>query len=113
MKMKIMKSRNNRRKIVLLLLAFIITSIWTAPKPAYSIPTKWGEAGMSMSDLIDSGWQLIGHGTNRVAANSNAGNGFDVRTFSFLLVKGNKYIMCAVENPLPPIANAASCRRLN
>ena len=98
-----------------ILFAFIFTSlsVWTNQKSAYSIPTKWGEAGMSMSDLIDTGWKVVGHGTNRVAANSSTGNSFDVRTFSFLLVKGNKYIMCAVENPLPPVANAASCRKLN
>jgi hypothetical protein len=112
-KIIVMKYRNTYQNISLSLFLLVALSVWITPKPAYSIPTKWGEAGMSMSDLIDSGWQVIGHGTNRVAANSNAGNGFDLRTFSFLLVKGNKYIMCAVENPLPPIANAASCRKLN
>lgn len=112
-RMRIMKNKNNCPKVILLLSGFIITSMWILPKFAYAIPTKWGEAGMSMSDLIDSGWQVVGHGTNRVAANSNAGNSFDVRTFSFLLIKGKKYIMCAVENPLPPMANAASCRKLN
>jgi hypothetical protein len=107
-----MKTANTRNKI-LLSFTFGILFMLTFQQSSYSIPTKWGEAGMSMSDLIDNGWQITAHGTNRVASNSSSGNSFDVRTFSFLLTKGNKYIICVIENPLPPTANAASCRKLN
>jgi hypothetical protein len=92
---------------------FSLLSVLSFHSSAYSIPTKWGEAGVSMSELIDSGWQITAHGTNRIAANSNSGNGFDVRTYSFLLTKSGKYIICLVENPSPPVANAVSCRKLN
>lgn len=94
--------------IILLLLSVIIFQA-----RAHSIPTKWEEAGMSMSELINNGWQITAHGSNRIAANSNSGNGFDVRTYSFLLVKNGKYIICLIENPSPPVANAVSCRKLN
>jgi hypothetical protein len=82
-------------------------------KPVYSIPTSWEDAKVSLSELLNSGWQMTAHGTNRIAANSSSGNGFDVRTYSFVLTRNGKYIICLLENPSPPTANAASCRRLN
>jgi hypothetical protein len=95
------------------LIAFLLGSPLTIQKPAYSIPTKWEDAKMSMTDLLNSGWQLTAHGTNRVAANSNAGNGFDQETFTFVLTKNNKYVLCILEDPRPPIAKTAGCRILN
>jgi hypothetical protein len=80
---------------------------------AYSIPSKWERVEMSLSDLINNGWQITGHGTNRVATNSINGGNFDLSTFSFLLTKNNSYIICIFENPKPPIANTTSCRKLN
>jgi hypothetical protein len=65
--------------------AFFILSLISFQNPAYSIPTQWDDARMSMRDLLNIGWQLTSHGTNRIAANSNSGNGFDVETFSFIL----------------------------
>lgn len=79
----------------------------------YAVPSKWEKVDASMSELISSGWQITAHGTNRVAANSNAGNGFDISTFSFLLTKSNSYIICIFDNPRPPLANSVSCRKLN
>jgi hypothetical protein len=92
---------------------FAIMSLLLIQNKAYSIPTKWEDAKMSLSELLDADWQISAHGATRVAANSNAGNGFDVITNSFLLTKNKKYIICFVQNPSPPIANIASCRRLN
>jgi hypothetical protein len=80
---------------------------------AHSVPSKWEKVDASMSELINSGWQITAHGTNRVAANSNTGNGFDVSTFSFLLVKNSSYILCIFDNPKPPLASSVSCRKLN
>jgi hypothetical protein len=89
-------------------------SIWlTLPSAAYSVPSKWEKVDASMNELINSGWQITAHGTNRIAANSNAGNSFDVSTFSFLLVKNNSYVICIFDNPKPPLANSVSCRKLN
>jgi hypothetical protein len=80
---------------------------------ACSIPTNWEDARMSLAELLNGGWQMTAHGTNRIAANSNSGNGFDVRTYSFVLTRNGKYIICILENPSPPMANAAGCRKLN
>jgi hypothetical protein len=111
-----MKIENNRQnmsiKLVPCIASFLLPIIFFQ-NSAYSIPTQWDDVKMSMKDLLNVGWQLTSHGTNRVAANSSSGNSFDVETFSFILTKGSKYIICFVENPRPPVANAASCRRLN
>jgi hypothetical protein len=81
--------------------------------PAYSVPTKWENVNVSMSDLLNSGWQITAHGVTRVAASSSAGAGFDEFITTFILAKGGKYIFCISENPRPPVANQSSCRRLN
>jgi hypothetical protein len=96
-----------------LLIIFPLVSLLTFDLPAYSIPTKWEDAKISMTDLLNSGWRLTAHGTNRVAANSNAGNGFDQESLTFVLSKNDKYIVCFLENPKPPVANIAGCRKLN
>ncbi len=93
------------------ILIFLI-SLSAFQKPAYSNTTKWEDARASLSQLLDSGWQVTAFGTNRVAANSNAGVGFDVKNYSFLLVKSGKYIICILENPGQPVTDD-KCRKLN
>jgi hypothetical protein len=100
-----------RLKIVLHIFTLLI-SISTFQELAYSNTTKWEDAQMSLNQLLDNGWQIAGHGTNRVAANSNTGNGFDVKTYSFLLTKNGKYVICILENPGPP-QTTDKCRKLN
>jgi hypothetical protein len=96
-----------------LFLVFPLVSLLAFKLPAYSIPTKWEDAKISMTDLLNSGWRLTAHGTNRVAANSSAGNSFDQESLTFVLSKNEKYIVCFLENPKPPVANIAGCRKLN
>jgi hypothetical protein len=103
---------NMKIKIVRVITSSILIS-FLFHDPAYSIPTKWEDAGVSLSTLLNSNWQVIAHSTSRVAANSNAGNSFDVKSFTFLLTKGGKFILCNVEGPTPPVANDTGCRRLN
>jgi hypothetical protein len=112
-KMKIKNTWQNMSiKLIPCIFSFLLPTVFFQSS-AHSIPTQWDDAKMSMKDLLNIGWRLTSHGTNRVAANSNSGNSFDVETFSFILTNGDKYIICFVENPRPPVANAASCRRLN
>jgi hypothetical protein len=80
-------------------IAFSIILVMTSPKPAHSEPTKWEDAKTSMSNLLDSGWQIIGHSFNRVAASNTAiGSGFDEKSFTFILTNGRKYILCFGES---------------
>ena len=84
------------------------------PNSAYSIPTKWEVVDLSLSQLLDSGWQLFSHGSNRAAfRNTISPGGLDEETFTFILTKNSKYIMCRVTNPKAPIASLSGCRKLN
>jgi hypothetical protein len=82
---------------------------------AHSLPTKWEDARTTFSSLLDAGWQVSAHGTNRAATSPGASGytPYDEETFSFLLTKNGKYIMCFIVNPRPPVAKSASCRILN
>jgi hypothetical protein len=94
-------------------LIIVITALLIFQGNAHAVPTKWEAVKLSMSELINSGWQISAHGTNRIAANSSTANSFDVSTFSFLLTKNGDYIICIAQDPKPPVANSVSCRKLN
>ena len=92
--------------------AFMLTL--TLQSKAQSVPTKWERIDISFSELLDSGWQLIGTATNRVAYRNSIGpGGLDEETYAFSLTKNGKYILCEMSNPSHPIARNAGCRRLN
>ncbi len=96
----------------LIISSFIL--VMSLTQSANSEPTKWEDAKTSMSALLNSGWQIIGHGVSRVAANGTpVSSGFDEKIFTFILINGRKYVICVSDNPRPPIANASSCRKLN
>jgi hypothetical protein len=95
-------------------LTIALISILTSQNIAYSIPTRWEKIDVSLSDLLDSGWQLLGVSSNRVAyRNSISPGGLDEETYTFSLVKNGKYIVCAMTNPYSPIATSAACRKIN
>jgi hypothetical protein len=86
----------------------------TFQNTAHSIPTKWEKVNSSLSELLDSGWTLLGITSNRVAyRNSVSPGGLDEENFIFSLTKNGKYILCSIGNPQPPVAQVAGCRRLN
>ena len=103
-------SKKMKNRTALILMIMMLTVLQDA---ALAVPTKWESIQLSMSDLINSGWQISAHGTNRVAANSSTSNSFDESQFSFLLTKNGNYIICIADNPKPPIAKNAGCRKLN
>jgi hypothetical protein len=79
-----------------------------------ALPTDWGKVNMSMAQLLNSGWQISGHSSNHVAVgNAGSANNYNNVEYTYLLIKGGRYITCVVENPRPPIAEVVSCRSLN
>jgi hypothetical protein len=93
---------------------FILFLSLTHQNPAYSIPTKWEKVESSLSELLNSGWVLLGVSSSRVAYRNSIGpGGLDEENFTFSLVKNGKYIVCSVGSPQPPIAQSAGCRRIN
>jgi hypothetical protein len=91
---------------------FLVTTFFA--QSAYSIPTKWEDIKISMGELINSGYTITAHGSNRISPQSNVnGRSIDIQTITFLLVKDGKYVYCSLENPKPPIADIAGCRKIN
>jgi hypothetical protein len=91
-------------------LVLIIVLLFTFQNVAYSKDTTWEKTDSSLSELLNNDWQILGHSSNRVAVNSNGGpasNAYDQETFTFLLTKNKKYVMCAVKS------NRAPCIKLN
>jgi hypothetical protein len=74
--------------------------------------TKWEKAGASLSELLDNGWQISGHSSSHAAFRVANDDAYNKKGYTFLLTKSNKYIMCFIENPLPPAARTI-CRKLN
>jgi hypothetical protein len=107
---------NNKRSTLKYFSLAIYVVCWAMifPNLANSLPTKWEVVDSSLSQLLDSGWQLFSHGSNRAAfRNAISPGGFDEETFTFILTKNGKYIMCRVTNPQAPVANLSGCRKLN
>jgi hypothetical protein len=79
-----------------------------------ALPTDWGKVEMSMTQLLNSGWQIVGHSSNRAAVgNAGSANNYDNTDFTYLLIKNGRYITCILENPRSPTAKVAACRSLN
>jgi hypothetical protein len=94
-------------------LTVALIALLTWQSAAQAVPTKWESVELSMSGLINSGWQISAYGNTRVAANNSTSNSFDMSKYSFLLTKNGNYILCIVQDPEPPIARSAGCRKLN
>jgi hypothetical protein len=76
--------------------------------------TNWTDTDMSMTELLNGGWKVTNHSTNR-AFTFNVAGGFvwDTETYTFMLNKENKYILCFLTDPKPPQAKTSGCRGLN
>jgi hypothetical protein len=80
---------------------------------AYSIPSKWEKTETSLTELLNSGWQLMGMASNRVAYQNSFGpGGLNEETYSFFITKNGKYIVCIAPSPVSPVTNIG-CRKLN
>jgi hypothetical protein len=98
------------KKIVLISSMLLLTVL---QKSATSIPSKWEMVDVSMSQLLNSGWQISGHSATRTASPGGPGiTSFDNIIYTFVLSKGGKYIVCSTENPSAPTSQIG-CRKLN
>jgi hypothetical protein len=78
------------------------------------VSTKWGTTDASLTRLLNSGWQISGHSfSHAVTAPAPGVGGSNERSFTFMLTKDSKYMICIVSNPNPPTANRSVCRSLN
>jgi energy-converting hydrogenase Eha subunit H len=105
---------STKNKLVVLIFILIFSLMLIFQQTAYALPTEWGKVNMSMTQLLNNGWQISAHSSNHVAVgNAGSANNYDNAEYTYLLTKGGRYITCIVQNPLPPIANVVACRSLN
>jgi hypothetical protein len=94
--------------------SLVILLLLSIQNPAYSTPTRWEKIDMSLEQLLNNGWRVLNHSSNRAATAAAPGvSSSDIETYSFLLTKNDSHIICLLQNPSPPISKAAGCRRLN
>lgn len=104
---------NMKNRLIVLIPVLIVSSILFFQTSAYATQTKWERVETSMEQLLNSGWKISGHSSNRAAVgNAGAANNYDESIYTYLLTKDNHYITCAVIAPRPPSVDAR-CRSLN
>jgi hypothetical protein len=117
-------------KILSVCLALIIFSSYEsfAKETPNNKKTEWSIVNKSLGELLNEGWRITNHGTSRSASNTtsfvSASNGqgrnnwtnessFDNETFTFVLSRDNKYIICLINNPSLAEGTYSRCRSLN
>ncbi len=105
---------NIKNKTIVLISVTTLLLPLMSKRTAHAVPTEWGKVEMSMTQLLNNGWQISGHSSSRAAVgNAGAANNYDSSNFTYLLTKNGRYITCIVQDPRPPIANNVACRSLN
>lgn len=105
---------NKKKKSFVLGCCTAVLFILAFQESVKAVPTDWRKVDASMTQLLNSGWQIVGHSSNRAAVgNAGAANNYDNTAFTYILTKDGRYITCILIEPRPPISNLASCRSLN
>jgi hypothetical protein len=105
---------------IILLVCFSLISSLIIQRPAYSTDetTAWEDVKISLSDLLNNGWQLTNHGISNTSWPSKTTNNGQILSsttdseFTFVLRKGSKHIICLISNPTPGNGKS-NCRKLN
>jgi hypothetical protein len=105
----------NKKRKSFILSCVITTLLMTVfQEAAKALPTDWGKVEISMTQLLNSGWQITALASNRAAVgNAGSANNYDDSNIMYLLTKNGRYITCILENPRSPVAKVAACRSLN
>jgi hypothetical protein len=114
-----MKSTNIKIVSIVVFVMTFILNFHTTKHLAYAASpldkeTTWEPVGMTLNQLLNSGWQISGHSVYRVATSPGASGyrPYDETQYSFILTKNGKYVICLVLDPRPSMATSA-CRKLN
>jgi hypothetical protein len=105
---------SEKRKLFVLGCVITTLLITVIQETSKAVPTDWGVVNMSMTQLLNSGWQITGLSSNRAAVgNAGSANNYDDSNLIYLLTKNGRHITCILENPRSPVAKVAACRSLN
>lgn len=89
-------------KRALLLAVLVVNLLHSSIASAQDARTEWTPLAKSLTVLLNEGWRIISHGNAKAAT----------ETYSFVLAKESKVVICIIYDPTPN--NAVSrCRALN
>jgi hypothetical protein len=109
-----MKSIKHGFIVTLTIIIFLTISKYTTAQDSGSVRTVWKIIDSSLADLLNDGWKLVNQSSDRAAIATGGGIGaFDEQTFTFVLSKNGKYVMCAITNPSVRDGVYSRCRSLN
>jgi hypothetical protein len=76
--------------------------------------TNWEPVTMNLTQLLNNGWRVYGHSSQRAATSPGAPGyrAYDETQYTFLLIKNDKHIICLIQDPRPSKA-ISGCRALN
>lgn len=80
------------------------TALQSTPASAQEAPTQWAPIEQSMTALLNEGWRINSHTDAQMPAVPSS--------FSFVLSKESKFVICIVAGPQPNKA-ISRCRALN
>lgn len=89
-------------KRALLLVGLAVNLAHSSLASAQETPTQWAPIGKSLTTLLNEGWRVISY--------THVKTPFD--TFSFVLAKESKVVICWIDQPKPNNATSR-CRALN
>jgi hypothetical protein len=106
-----MRTANSLYNICLIMFLWLVM-IESSTAQVIQNKTTWRAINKGMDELLNSGWQMVGHSTSRVIIFPGSVNAKDEDTFTYILSKDKKIIQCTIYNPL--LENTYSrCRQLN
>jgi hypothetical protein len=101
----------------LLVLCFLLNPINSVAQPAKNYKqTVWRNVDSSLSELLNSGWQLSGQSSSRTSTPPVLGSPtprINEVMHTFTLAKSGKYIICILLEPRVQEETYSACRSFN
>ena len=100
-------------KHALLLAVLVVNLLHGSIASAQEVRTEWLPLTKSLTVLLNEGWRIISHGNSKAVSQSYQTQPNSLtETYSFVLAKESKVVICLIYGPQPN--NAVSrCRALN
>lgn len=101
-------------KRALLVACLVVKLLYVSVASAQDVRTQWTPTEKSLTALLNEGWRIISHSEAHpvIAISSPTTNPAIQSTYSFLLMKENKVVICIIWDPKPNNATSR-CRALN
>ena len=100
-------------KRALMLVVLWVNLLHSSIASAQEARTEWAPLAKSLTVLLNEGWRIISHGNAKAVSQSYQTQSNSLtETYSFVLARENKVVICLIYDPTPN--NAVSrCRALN